>query len=58
MAYLVYWHKMANSGLWKRENWNDALRLAEELAKQEGVFEVQIIKGEIVATPKAPSEGT
>ena len=40
---LVYWHKGANSGLWSFNSYHDAKNMAEELAKQEDVYDVTIV---------------
>lgn len=52
MAYFVYWHKFANSGLWEYSNRPTALRVADELAKQEEVYRVTVLDGSILAVVK------
>ena len=41
--YLVYWHKMANSGIWGYDTLTMAESIALDLAKHEQMFDVHII---------------
>jgi len=43
LPYLIYWHKVANSGIWGYEDKNIAERSAESLAEQENVYTVLIM---------------
>jgi len=41
--YIIYWHKMANSGIWGYEDLAQTKDVAKSLTNQEGMFDVVII---------------
>jgi len=41
--YIIYWHKMANSGIWGYNDLTLANRMAEDFTKQESMYEVHLL---------------
>lgn len=52
MAWFVYWHKYANSGLWEYKDKDTALRVAKNLAKQKQVYTIKVVEGSELLTIK------
>jgi len=42
--WFVYWHKVANSGLWRYKEKDDAYGAARDLLKQEEVSRITILE--------------